>query len=60
VQQAEPHEMHIVLGTREQVSLTCSEYSRYFRRLLQRFKAALAGPPAETYPTPCAKCGMCS
>ena len=49
VQQAEPHEMHVVLGTREQVSFTCSEYSRYFRRLLQRFRIAIGAPPTETY-----------
>ena len=60
VQQAEPHQMHVVLGTREQVSFTCNEYNRYFRRLLQRFKTRLAGPPADTYPTPCQKCGMCA
>jgi uncharacterized protein len=60
VQQAEPHEMHVVLGTREQVSFTCSEYSRYFRRLLQRFRTAIGTPPTETCPMPCAKCGMCA
>lgn len=60
VQQAEPHQMHVVLGTREQVSFTCNEYNRYFRRLLSRFKAALAGPPADTYPTPCDKCRSCA
>ncbi len=37
VQQLDPHAMHVVLGTREQVTFTCSEYSRYFRRLLGRF-----------------------
>ena len=60
VQQAEPHQMHVVLGTREQVSFTCNDYNRYFRRLLQRFKTTLAGPPTDTYPTPCEKCGMCA
>jgi len=60
VQQAEPHEMHVVLGTREQVSFTCSEYSRYFRRLLQRFRIAIGTPPTETYLTPCAKCSTCA
>ena len=43
---AEVHEMHVVLGTREQVSFTCSEYSRYFRRLLRRFMTTLASPAA--------------
>ena len=40
VQQAEPHEMHVMLGTREQVSFTCSEYSRYFSRLLHGDRGA--------------------
>ena len=60
VQQAEPHEMHVVLGTREQGSFTCSEYSRYFRRLLQRFRNSIGTPPTETYPTPCARCDTCA
>lgn len=60
VQQAEPHEMHVVLGTREQVSFTCSEYSRYIRRLLQRFRKATGAPPTATYPTLCAKCERCA
>ena len=60
VQQAEPHEMHVVLGDRKSVPFTVSEYSRYFRRLLQRFRKSIGTPPTETYPTPCAKCGMCA
>jgi len=39
VQQLDPHAMHVVLGTREQVTFTCNEYSRYFRRLLGRFRS---------------------
>ena len=60
VQQAEPHEMHVVLGDRKSVPFTVSEYSRYFRRLLQRFRKSIGTPPTETYPTPCAKCSMCA
>jgi catechol 2,3-dioxygenase-like lactoylglutathione lyase family enzyme len=60
VQQLDPHAMHVVLGTREQVSFTCSEYSRYFRGLLQRFRIAIGAPPTETYLTPCAKCSTCA
>ncbi len=60
VQQAEPHEMHVVLGDRKSVPFTVSEYSRYFRRLLQRFRKSIGTPPTETYPTPCAKCDMCA
>ena len=44
VQQLDPHAMHVVLGTREQVTFTCSEYSRYFRRLLGRFTQTIATP----------------
>jgi len=39
VQQLDPQAMHVVLGTREQVTFTCNEYSRYFRRLLGRFRS---------------------
>ena len=39
VQQLDPHAMHVVLGTREQVTFTCNEYSRYFRRLLGQFRS---------------------
>ena len=61
VQQLDPHAMHVVLGTREQVTFTCNEYSRYFRRLLGRFRntidnRATADP---TRPKPCAKCPQC-
>jgi predicted RecB family nuclease len=45
VQQAEPHEMHVVLGERKSVPFKVSEYNRYFRRLLQRFKASIGAPP---------------
>jgi uncharacterized protein len=47
VQQLDPHAMHLVLGTREQVTFTCSEYSRYFRRLLGRFTRAIENVSTE-------------
>ena len=47
VQQLDPHAMHVVLGTREQVTFTCSEYSRYFRRLLGRFTQSIANASTE-------------
>ena len=61
VQQLDPHAMHVVLGTREQVTFTCSEYSRYFRRLLGRFTQTIANASTEitTRPTPCSKCPQC-
>ena len=45
VQQLDPHAMHVVLGTREQVTFTCNEYSRYFRRLLGRFTQTIGNRP---------------
>ncbi len=47
VQQLDPHAMHVVLGTREQVTFTCSEYSRYFRRLLGRFTQTIENASTE-------------
>jgi predicted RecB family nuclease len=47
VQQLDPHAMHVVLGTREQVTLTCNEYSRYFRRLLGRFTRTIENASTE-------------
>jgi len=47
VQQLDPHAMHVVLGTREQVTFTCNEYSRYFRRLLGRFTRTIENASTE-------------
>jgi uncharacterized protein len=48
VQQFDPHAMHVVLGTREQVTFTCNEYSRYFRRLLGRLTQTSENASNET------------
>ena len=40
--------MHVVLGTREQVTFTCNEYSRYFRRLLGRLTQTSENASNET------------
>ena len=59
-QGAEPQTMHVVLGSGEEVSYRCADYSRYFRRLLRRFRTALAQqPPKSTYPDPCERCSLC-
>jgi uncharacterized protein len=58
-QQLDPHAMHVVLGTREQVTFTCNEYSRYFLWLLGRLMRTLeSGSTAiATSPTPYSKMG---
>jgi uncharacterized protein len=59
-QGAEPQAMHVVLGTGDEVSYRCADYTRYFRRLLHRFREALAATdPNATYPDPCERCPIC-
>jgi len=58
-QQAVPREMHVVLGSGEQVTYGTHEHARYFRRLLQRFRAAASATPDDSYPTPCVRCEIC-
>jgi uncharacterized protein len=59
-QGAESQAMHVVLGTGDEVSYRCADYTRYFRRLLQRFREALADTdPNATYPDPCERCPIC-
>jgi predicted RecB family nuclease len=54
-----PHAMHVVLGSFEEVSFRCDDYSRYFRRLLHRFRSSLHRAPEATYPNPCEHCAVC-
>ena len=61
VQGTEPQYMHVVLGTYEEHSYRCADYSRYFRRLAQRFDDAIrrGGNGAATYPNRCEHCEIC-
>ena len=59
LQGLEPQSMHVVLGNKKQVTYAHSEYSRYLRRLLGRFRAALGRKPETTYPNPCERCATC-
>jgi uncharacterized protein len=57
-QQLAPDLAYVVLGTRERVAIRLADVTAYFRRVRQRFEAAVATPPA-TGPYPCDHCSFC-
>jgi predicted RecB family nuclease len=57
-QQLAPDLAYVVLGTRERVAIRLADVTAYFRRVRQRFEAAVAAPPA-TGPYPCDHCAFC-
>ena len=62
-QEADPCQMHLVLGDQSQRSFRCADYMHYFRALLARFEARVAelsANAAVTYPLPCSHCDLCS
>ena len=55
-----PQSMHVVLGRGEETTYRCADYSRYFRRLLRRFRATIGSTSIEqTFPDPCERCSLC-
>jgi uncharacterized protein len=57
-QQLAPDLAYVVLGTRERVAIRLADVTAYFRRVRQRFEAAVAARPA-TGPYPCDHCAFC-
>ncbi len=53
-----PERMHVVLGTKERESLRVDDFMAYYRRVRERFVAAVdAG--IDVYPLPVSFCGRC-
>jgi uncharacterized protein len=57
-QQLAPDLAYVVLGTRERVAILLADVTAYYRRVRQRFEAAVAARP-ETGPYPCYHCSFC-
>jgi uncharacterized protein len=57
-QQLAPDLAYVVLGTRERVAIRLADVTAYYRRVRQRFEAAVAARPA-TGPYPCHHCSFC-
>ncbi len=57
-QQLAPDLAYVVLGTRERVAIRLADVTAYYRRVRQRFEAAVATRP-ETGPYPCYHCSFC-
>ena len=57
-QQLAPDLAYVVLGTRERVPIRLADVTAYYRRVRQRFEAAVATRP-ETGPYPCYHCSFC-
>ncbi|MEP7247188.1 MAG: TM0106 family RecB-like putative nuclease, partial [Gammaproteobacteria bacterium] len=59
----QPKRMHVVLGDHTERAYGCADYMHYFQALLSRFLDRVgtlsAGAASETYPLPCAHCGLC-
>lgn len=59
----QPKRMHVVLGDQTEHAYQCADYMQYFQALLSRFlyrvESLTAGAAAQTYPLPCAHCGLC-
>ncbi|HEV8479261.1 MAG TPA: TM0106 family RecB-like putative nuclease [Candidatus Eisenbacteria bacterium] len=54
-----PERIHAQLGSGERESFRTADYMAYYRRVRASFLAAVSDP-AETYPWPCERCGICS
>ncbi|MFN0074195.1 MAG: TM0106 family RecB-like putative nuclease [Chloroflexota bacterium] len=59
IQQAEPRQMHVVLGDMRVESYRLRDFMAYFRAVKQRFEAAVLGS-AEGYPEPVDHCATCT
>ena len=59
IQGREPERMHVVLGSGERESFRLADFVAYYRRVRERFLAAVAALAAETYPYPVAHCELC-
>jgi uncharacterized protein len=60
VQGGEPPErIHLLLGSGERETFRLAEFSAYFRRIRERFLAAVSNGSPDTYPEPCAHCSIC-
>ncbi len=58
IQGSMPERMHVVLGTKERESLRVDDFMAYYRRVRERFVAAVdAG--IDVYPLPVSYCGRC-
>ncbi|MEX2222792.1 MAG: TM0106 family RecB-like putative nuclease [Candidatus Rokuibacteriota bacterium] len=57
-QQLAPDLAYVVLGTRERVAIRLADVTAYYRRVRQRFEAAVGARPA-TGPYPCHHCSFC-
>ena len=57
-QQLAPDLAYVVLGTRERVAIRLADVTAYYRRVRQRFEAAVA-TRSETGPYPCYHCSFC-
>ncbi len=58
IQGSTPERMHVVLGTKERESLRVDDFMAYYRRVRERFVAAVdAG--IDVYPLPVSFCGRC-
>jgi uncharacterized protein len=58
IQEVVPELAHVVLGTRERVPIRLANVAAYYRRLRDRFGAAMAGRLATT-PYRCEHCAVC-
>ncbi len=58
IQRLSPELAYVVLGTRERVPIRLADVTAYFRRVRERFGAAVTARP-ETGPYPCDHCSFC-
>ena len=58
VQGVAPRSIHVVLGTRERVTLRLADFAAYYRAAKQRFLRAVSAG-IDAYPVPVEHCGVC-
>ena len=58
-QGAAPRQMHVVLGSGEELPYRCADYAHYLERITAQFLARVQGEITGTYPAPCDKCSQC-
>ena len=60
IQGCDPRMMYVVYGDKKEGAFHYADYRHYFDTVLNRFLICVQGQQAETYPSPCAHCTLCT
>lgn len=58
-QELAPRHAHLVLGDQRTETFRVADFTAYVHHAMRRLEAFAEQPPADSYPEPCAHCGLC-